>query len=66
MSVFDRMQYELVASPYLKKYSYPLTYPVLSLRLFSPLRQGLYALARRFNDWRYARRDHTTLKSATS
>lgn len=66
MSVFDRMQYELVASPYLKKYSYPLTYPVLSLRLFSPLRQGLYALARLFNDWRYARRDHTTLKSATS
>lgn len=66
MSVFNRMQYELIASPYLKKYGYPLAYPLLGSWLFSPLRQGLYFLARGFNDWRYARRDHTTLKSAIS
>lgn len=66
MSPFDRMQYELIASPYLKKYGYPLAYPLLASSIFSPLRQGLYAVARRFNNWRYARRDRTTLKSAIS
>ena len=52
--------YEIIASPYLKKYEYPLEYGFTASILFSPLRICLYSLARMINISRYRRRDKKT------
>ena len=54
MSRREKIQYELVAAPYLLKYGYKLEYPLLNSFLFAPLRKLLYFIARSLNDLRYA------------
>ena len=63
MSELEKIQYELVAAPYLIKYDYQLEYPWLSLFWFAPLRKLLYFLARSLNDLRYWWRDRKTVPS---
>lgn len=57
MSKSELIVFELIAAPYLTKYSYSLQHPILNTFWFRPIRIILYFLARIFNDWRYSRRD---------
>lgn len=66
MSRKEKIQYELVAAPYLVKYGYQLEYPLLNSFWFVPLRKLLYFLARSLNDLRYAWRDRNTYKKAAT
>jgi hypothetical protein len=61
MTKGDIMIYELLAAKYLKKYGYQLTFPILSFFLFDLLRFPAYWFARKFNDWRYGKRDKNAL-----
>lgn len=65
ISKFELIRFELIAAPYLAKYGYQLKYPFLKTFWFTPLRSILYALARIFNDWRYARRDRKMYHQAS-
>ena len=64
MSRLEKIQYELVAAPYLIKYGYQLEYPWLNSFWFAPIRKLLYFLARSLNDLRYSWRDLNTYKKA--
>lgn len=57
MSLRQRFVFELIASPYLKKYDYRIEFPLLAHPVFEGLRGSLYVVARLFNNWRYSRRD---------
>lgn len=58
--------YEMIASPYLKKYGYPLEYSFTESMLFSPFRICLYFVARMINISRYRRRDQKMYEKCCS
>lgn len=64
MSRREKMQYELIAAPYLIKYGYQLEYPWLNSFWFVPIRKLVYCLARSLNNLRYAWRDRNTYNKA--
>lgn len=49
--------FEMLAAPYLSKYGYEVTYPMLGSRVFGVIRQPMYLLARLYNNVRYGLRD---------
>lgn len=53
----QRLIFELIASPYLKKYGYSVEFEFLTSRLLNPLRNLGYFGARLINDLRYHRRE---------
>lgn len=57
MTKSQRFVFELLSSPYLRKYHYPLEFPFLGSWIFAPLRLVPYAAARAYNNWRYSARD---------
>lgn len=59
----DRLTFELLAVPYLKKYQYFVEFPFLSNPLLGLFRRSAYAFARLFNNWRYQRRAFRTMNS---
>lgn len=56
--------FELISSPYLKKYGYELEFDFLDIFAFSFVRRILYYFARAINDIRYAYRDKRIYTSA--
>lgn len=61
MSKRDRLIFELLTAPYLAKYQYPLEFLLTNTPFLSPLRSLLYFSARRYNNWRYRRRDRRAI-----
>lgn len=59
MTRWQRLVFETLTSPYLRKYSYPLEFPLVSSWIFAPLRWAVYVVARLFNNLRYGVRDKT-------
>lgn len=64
MSWLEQIIFESIAIPYLLKYGYEPNYPILNTLLLSPLRSFLYFFARKFNNWRYAKRDRKVYQQA--
>ena len=64
MSRLELIKFELISIPYLTKYGYQPKYPFLSTFLLSPIRAILYLFARKFNDWRYRKRDRKVYEQA--
>lgn len=64
MSTTEKMTFEVLAAPYLRKYNYELELPSPILTIFKPVRCFLYSCARKFNDWRYKKRDQKLLNQA--
>lgn len=54
--------FEILTSPYLRKYGYPVEFHFCTSPLFSPLRAGFYFFARQVNNLRYDFRDKRTAK----
>jgi hypothetical protein len=57
MTRLERFIFELIAIPYLKKYGYLTEFDFLSSPSLSSIREILYFAARKFNSYRYRRRD---------
>ncbi|MEK6477319.1 sulfotransferase [Catalinimonas sp. 4WD22] len=57
MPSWKRFFYELIACPYLQKYSYEIEYEITKNTLFNIIRVPLYIIANKFNSFRYNRRD---------
>ncbi|NJN73988.1 MAG: sulfotransferase [Limnothrix sp. RL_2_0] len=60
MSKAQILCFEILASPYLVKYGYPIEFNFSTSPLFSPLRRSFYCLARHINNIRYSLRDQKT------
>lgn len=57
MSISKQLIFEAIAIPYLKKYDYKIKFSWLDNPILAILRFLLYCGARKFNNWRYRRRD---------
>jgi Sulfotransferase family len=66
MSRRDRLIFELLTLPYLKKYGYDVEFPWLKLPVFAAFRASAYWGARQINDRRYRRRDQQFVASAAT
>ncbi|NER83089.1 MAG: sulfotransferase [Leptolyngbya sp. SIO1D8] len=66
MTKLERLTFELIAAPYLKKYGYTAEFSILNSPLFAPVRSVLYFSARQFNAFRYQKRDQKTAQLLSS
>ncbi|MDY7020996.1 MAG: sulfotransferase [Cyanobacteriota bacterium] len=57
MPKLNQLFFEILTSPYLAKYEYPIKFKWTQWGVFNVVRSPLYLAAKSFNDWRYQRRD---------